>query len=170
MISQGTVTGRAVGGPSTNLGLELLLDEDADHDEYGYISRTSDGRELHSSSVYFRNAAGRIIAAFCVNVDLTPVQQAQAAISQLVPQADPAEESRELIAPDIATLLDDMIAQAFTTIGKPPTSMTKTDRIDVMRMLDARGAFQVKRSVDLVARRMGVSRVTAYNYLDEVHG
>lgn len=165
-IVNGTVTGRTVGGPSTNLGLEIMQDENASHDQYGYMARTADGRELHSSSVYFRNSSGKIIAAFCINMDLTPLQRAQTSISELLP--DPQSHvTKEVIAPDIQTVLNEMITKAFEAIGKPPTMMSKADRIAAMRQLDTLGVFHVKHSVDIVARRMGVSRVTAYGYLDQ---
>ncbi|MFP3423033.1 PAS domain-containing protein, partial [Bacillus sp. SIMBA_161] len=43
-IVNGHVSGREVGGPSTNLGIEVLQNEAADHNAYGYRGRTSDGR------------------------------------------------------------------------------------------------------------------------------
>ena len=85
-IVNGHVTGRAVGGPSTNLGAEVLRDESADHDAFGYRGRTSDGRDLMSSSVYYRNHAGQIIAALCINVDLSPLQTAMTMLATLAPR------------------------------------------------------------------------------------
>src|SRR5512142_860148 len=68
-IENGQVTGRRVGGPTTNLGLEALRTGDPNPDRFNYRTKTADGRELRSSSVYFRNGRGEIIGALCVNVD-----------------------------------------------------------------------------------------------------
>src|SRR5690606_16737251 len=76
-IENGHVTGRSVGGPSTSLGLSVQQDRQKDHDAFGYRGFTDDGRELRCSSVYFRNPAGDIIAALCINIDLSPVHQAR---------------------------------------------------------------------------------------------
>ena len=46
--------------------------------------------------------------------------------------------------------------------------MDRDDRLAVLKFLDERGAFFVKRAVDRVARRLSVSRVTAYNYLEQI--
>lgn len=169
-IVNGHVSGREVGGPSTNLGVEVLSDEDADHNEYGYRGRTSDGRDLISSSVYFRDRDGRIIAALCINRDLSRVQTAIAAMGALLP--DPPQSDvdgpRELIGPDVSSVLDDMITEAIAAVGKPSTAMDKDDRIEALRLLEGRGAFHIKRAADKVAGRLGVSRVTVYGYLDEV--
>jgi predicted transcriptional regulator YheO len=167
-IVNGHVTGRKVGGPSTNLGLEVMRDEDAEHDEFGYSGRTTDGRELHSSSVYYRDESGRIIAALCVNIDLTPLQTAQNVLSALLPSAAPEKRDRELHTPDIASLLDTMIADAVSAVGRPVAMMDKSHRIAVLRTLDDLGAFHVKRSVETVAKRLGISKVTAYAYLDQM--
>jgi len=169
-IENGHVTGRAVGGPSTNRGLELLRREAEDHDEYGYKGRTGDGRELRSSSVYLRDADGQVIAALCINVDLTPLQAARAALdAALRPAVEqaPARDA-EVFASDISEVLDKLIDGAIEQTGKTVALMDREDRLAVLKFLDERGAFFVKRAVDRVARRLNVSRVTAYNYLEQI--
>jgi predicted transcriptional regulator YheO len=167
-IVNGHVTGREVGGPSTNLGLEVVRDEGAEHDEFGYAGRTADGRELHSSSVYYRDPAGRIIAALCINIDLTPLQTAQNALAALLPPAAPGTREREFHTHDIASLLDTMIGDAISAIGRPVATMDRSDRVAVLRALDEQGAFHVKRAVETVAKRLRISKVTAYAYLEQV--
>jgi len=167
-IENGHVTGRSVGGPSTNLGIDLLNDESVDHNDFGYRGRTADGRELHSSSIYFRNAAGHVVAALCINVDLTPIQVAQSAIASLLPSENSDQPEKEIVAPHVTSILDEMVGDAIATSGKAVPLMEKADRIAVLRELDARGAFRVRRAVDVVAKRLGISRVTAYSYLDEI--
>ncbi|WP_158578951.1 helix-turn-helix transcriptional regulator [Spongiactinospora rosea] len=166
-IENGHVTGRSVGGPSTNLGLETLRSEEEDHDEFGYRARTADGRDLRSSSVFIRDADGRVIASLCVNVDMTPFHAARAGIDEIIGSADaPARE--EIFAQDISEVLDNLIESAIAATGRTVALMSREDKIAVLRFLDDKGAFFVKRSVDRVARRLGVSRVTAYNYLDQI--
>lgn len=165
-IENGHVTGRTVNGPSTNLGIDLLNDEAAEHDDFGYRGRTVDGRELHSSSIYFRNKAGCVIAALCINVDLTPLQVVQTAVTGLLPDSEQPE--KELVGPDIASALNEMITEAIAAAGKAVPHMTKADRIELMRGLELRGAFRVRHAVDHVAQRLGISRVTAYGYLREI--
>ncbi|WP_165831697.1 helix-turn-helix transcriptional regulator [Brachybacterium endophyticum] len=171
-ILNGHVSGREEGGPSTNLGVEVLRDGSQDHNAYGYRARTADGRELISSSVYYRDHEGRIIASLCINRDLSPLQGAMDALAALAPEMSTGETAseppRELVGPDVATVLDDMIAEAIATVGRPTPAMTKADRIEVLRLLEARGAFHIKRAAERVSARLGVSRVTTYGYLDEV--
>lgn len=169
-IVNGQLSGRTVGGPSTNLGVEVLRDPSTDHDAHGYRGRTADGRELISSSTYSRDHDGVVIAAFCINVDLTPAQTALTALSALLPavREEVQEHPKELVGPDISSVLDDMVEDAIAHVGKPVPSLTKPERIEILRQLEARGAFRIKRAADLVSARLGVSRVTIYGYLDEV--
>jgi len=170
-IVNGHVSGRSVGGPSTNLGAEVLRDETKDHNAYGYRGLTTDGRELVSSSVYYRDHDGHIIAALCINRDLSPVQTAIAALTGLAPQEQPGVEGEaphEIVSPDVSSVLEDMITEAITAVGKPAAAMSKADRIEVLRRLEDRGAFHIKRAAEKVSARLGVSRVTTYGYLDEV--
>lgn len=168
-IENGHVSGRVVGGPSTNLGLEVMKDESADHNAFGYRGLTDDGRELHSSSLYYRDHSGKVIAAFCVNYDLTPLQMASEALGNLMPHATPGDDGpKEIVSPDIGSILEKMIGDAVAAVGKTAATMDKTERIEVLRLLEDRGAFAIKRAADIVAKRLGVSRVTIYGYLDEV--
>lgn len=164
-IENGHVSGRRAGGPSTNLGLEVLADEAANHDAHGYFGRTADGRDLHCSSVYYRDDDGSVIAALCINVDLTGLQHARSAVDSLMPQR---ESPKELVTPDINSLLDQMIEQAIAATGKPVPLMDKDERIAVLRHLDRKGAFFIKRSMEQVTTRLAISKVTGYTYLEEI--
>lgn len=167
-IENGHVTGREPGGPSTNLGLGVLQDETLEHNAFGYRGRTSGGRDLWCSSVYYRNASGAVIAALCINLDLTPLQGAQSALETLLPDVVPEDLPREIVGPDIQSVLAEMIDRAVSLGGKPVSVMSRSDRIEVLRNLEERGAFHIKRAVDQVAARLGVSRVTIYADLDTV--
>ncbi|GAB3559970.1 helix-turn-helix transcriptional regulator [Spelaeicoccus albus] len=168
-IENGQVTGRDVGGPSTNLGVGVLHDQSADHDAFGYRGVARDGRELRCSSIYFRNTSGAVIAALCINVDLSPIQQAKALLDGLAPSDPPGAGDRphEFIESDLVSVMDAMIAEAIRLVGKPVEQMNRDDRMNVLMRLDKQGALQMKKSVERIGARLGISRVTAYAYLDE---
>lgn len=168
-IENGHVTGREVGGPSTSLGLSVQQNRQEDHDAFGYRGFTDDGRELRCSSVYFRNRGGDIIAALCINIDLSAMQQARSLLDALLPaQSDAANASPdEYFGRDLVSVMDSMISEAIREVGRPVTQMTRDDKIGVLERLDERGATQMRKSVETIAMRLGISRVTAYAYLDE---
>jgi predicted transcriptional regulator YheO len=168
-IENGHVTGREVGGPSTSLGVGVLHNQSADHNAFGYRGITGDGRQLRCSSVYFRNSAGRIIAALCMNVDVSAIHQARALLDGLLPEdsASSPEQPNEFFGRDLVAVMDVMVAEAIREIGKPVDQMSRDDRIAVLTKLDQQGVLQMRKGVERIAARLEISRVTAYAYLDE---
>lgn len=168
-IENGQITGRDVGGPSTNLGATVLHNQTQDHNVFGYRGLTSDGRRLRCSSVYFRNPAGRIIAALCVNYDVTTLQQARDLLDDLLTEVSDEDQKgpNEFIGRDLVAVMDTIIAEAIGELGKPVGQLNRADRVSVLARLDQQGATQMRKGVETIASRLGISRVTAYGYLEE---
>jgi predicted transcriptional regulator YheO len=68
----------------------------------------------------------------------------------------------------LGNMLNAMIAESVKRVGKPVSLMTKRDRKKAVRILEERGIFQLRRSVPLVAERLGVTEKAIYNYLAEL--
>jgi predicted transcriptional regulator YheO len=169
-IENGHVTGRRIGGPTTNLGLEALKSGTDSPDRFNYQSRAKDGRTLRSTSIYFRNRTGKLIGSLCINVDVDAYVTARAALDALLGVAiEPPADSyvAETFGSDIAEVLDAQIQAAIARTGKPVAALARDDRVAVVRQLDDKGAFLVKRAADRIARALGTSRVTVYAYLEE---
>jgi predicted transcriptional regulator YheO len=169
-IENGHVTGRRVGGPTTNLGLEALKSGTDSPDRFNYQSRAKDGRTLRSTSIYFRNRTGKLIGSLCINVDIEAYVTARAALDTLLGVAmEPPSEAdiAETFGTDIAEVLDAQIQAAIARTGKPVAALARDDRVVIVGYLDDKGAFLVKRAADRIARALGTSRVTVYAYLEE---
>lgn len=69
-------TGRSVGGPPTDLGLEGLLAGQLE-DIVGCRTSSPSGRTLQSSSLMIHAASGRTVVALCLNADVTELLRAQ---------------------------------------------------------------------------------------------
>ena len=68
--------------------------------------------------------------------------------------------------PGMQGTLERMMAAVESEIGAPLAEMSREHKQLAVRMLDDRGAFALRRSVESVADAMGVSRFTIYNYLN----
>ena len=68
--------------------------------------------------------------------------------------------------PGVHGALDRMIAAVESELGGPLAKLSREDKQKAVRLLDERGAFQLRRSVEVVADALGVSRFTVYNYLN----
>lgn len=163
---EGNVTNRKVGGSLTDLGLEKIRAGETE-DLYNYTTYTDEGRTLRSSSAFLHDSDGNVFGALCINVDITPLLAFEHVLRGLCRREDP-EDVTESFSDDINEILKNMIAEVAHEIGKPPSLMTKEERVELVAALDNKGAFQVvKKAVPFVASRLGVSRYTVYNYLNE---
>ena len=71
--------------------------------------------------------------------------------------------------PPLHGALDRLIDGVEAELGGPLPSLSREDKQRAVRLLDERGAFTLRRSVEQVADAMGVSRITVYNYLNAIH-
>lgn len=164
-IEHGDITGRKVGDPSTNLGLPVLKDPYGDYDRYNYRSRAPSGRPLKSSSMYFKDAEGRVFAALCVNWDIAALSASADLLSELTGTTEDIEED---FASNVRELVSHLVDQAVASVKIPVDRMDKEDKLRVMEALDEKGVFTVKRALDWVAHVLGISRATAYAYLSAI--
>jgi hypothetical protein len=63
--------------------------------------------------------------------------------------------------------LDRFLSAAEASVGVPLEEMSRSQKQQVVRYLDDRGAFLITKAVEDVAARLGVTRFTIYNYLEE---
>ncbi|MFE9093275.1 helix-turn-helix domain-containing protein [Streptomyces sp. NPDC007264] len=68
--------------------------------------------------------------------------------------------------PRFADSLDHVLAAMERKGGKPLAELDRKAKQEVVRTLEARGAFSVRHGVETVASALGVSRFTVYNYLN----
>jgi hypothetical protein len=61
-----------------------------------------------------------------------------------------------------------LIDQVEQELGGHLTELSREDKQRAVRLLDERGAFLLRRSVEDVADALGVSRITVYNYLNAI--
>jgi hypothetical protein len=69
---------------------------------------------------------------------------------------------------DLNGALPRMLAEAASGLGLPLDQLSREDKQRIVRELDERGAFTLRRSIEDVADALAVSRVTIYNYLDAI--
>lgn len=174
-IVNGELTHRKVGDCSTSIGLRVsqgVCGSDGESQGiFNYMTQTTDGRTLKSSTIYLHNSNHEIIGSLCINYDITNLQMAMSALQELVdvskPQGD-LQEIDQILDDNIDQLLIRMIQESMVHIGIPISQMTKADKIKGVKMLYERGAFKIQRAIDVIAQYYCVSKFTIYNYLNEL--
>ncbi|CAM5705480.1 Transcriptional regulator OS=Streptomyces alboniger OX=132473 GN=CP975_29050 PE=4 SV=1 [Streptomyces alboniger] len=80
-----------------------------------------------------------------------------------------AWEGEDVVAvrlPQLADSLDHILLALERKRGRPLAELDRKAKQEVVRILEARGAFAVRHGVETVAGALGVSRFTVYNYLN----
>jgi hypothetical protein len=126
---------------------------------FGHI----EGSRTARSTIPFPNSPRRLV----LEVDVQALETAAGVIGSLAAPHQPAETSIGPIA-NLDDALERLIAHGEAHLGTPLAEMTRTEKQQLVKFLDERGAFTLRKSVETVADRLGVSRFTVYNYLDAV--
>jgi len=173
-IENGAVSDRTVGDVPTDRMLRNLRRTDEPQDVRLYIS-SNDGKILKSLAVTLRDEHGEPYGLLGLNYDISEVVQAQRVLANLTAVGHfgggTAPETGEIFAGDIREVVAGMVATAVGEMGKTPAAMTREEKMEVVKRLEERGAFLVKRSAEQVAGALDLSRYTIFAYLKEIrHG
>lgn len=105
---------------------------------------------------------------------IRPVIEALGAVlvrpSQREPSDIPVVWNGKVVAavrpPDMHNALDREIATVERELGAPLPKLSREDKQRAVRLLEQRGAFTLRKSIEDVAELLGVSRFTVYNYIN----
>jgi hypothetical protein len=90
--------------------------------------------------------------------------------STMEPSDIPLAWDGEVVAavrpPDLHGALVRQIQMVERELGAPLADLGREDKQRAVHLLDSRGAFQLRKSIETVAELLGVSRFTVYNYLN----
>ena len=63
-----------------------------------------------------------------------------------------------------------LVAHIEADLGGALSGLGRVEKQAAVRMLDQRGAFHLRKAIEDIAERMGVSRITIYSYLNAIRG
>ncbi len=167
----GNVTNRPLGSPVPDM-LYRLLKEFGDEapNKFGYKSTTEDGKVIKCSTTMFRNKGGKIEGCLCINFNVTDFAFLATAFNDFtfIPEEGPGRAKENGMSTSFGETMESVIDFAIAEYGKIPGMMNKSDKLSIMQKLDKEGVFMIKGSVEYMARVLGASRYTIYNYLKQI--
>ncbi|MDK2808931.1 MAG: hypothetical protein PWP24_1668 [Clostridiales bacterium] len=169
-IENGHVTNRKVGDGPSRVVLETLQSDPtltSRPDHLAYLTKTSDGRIIKSSTMYFSDDDNQVRYILAINFDITNLLFFENSIKALT-TTEVASDNKEpaRIAQNVNDLLDDLIEQSVALVGKPVALMSKEDKIAAIQFLNDAGAFLITKSGDKISKYFGISKYTLYSYID----
>lgn len=175
-IANGHVTGRTVGGPTTDLALRFLEGRKGKKDIdriVGYRTLTPKGAELKSTTIFIRDDKGKAIGCLCINIDVTPCRSAKNFIDEICrihpyPENGDIRDVPEKFDLSVDALIDESFREVMNKTGKPLAYMNKDDKLSVVRQLKDKGLFLIKGAAKRISKDLNVSLPTIYKYLEEI--
>ncbi|HJQ48883.1 MAG TPA: helix-turn-helix transcriptional regulator [Amycolatopsis sp.] len=163
----GEVTGRYVGGAMSEIGLRMLAQGDGAEPELNYVTRTAEGRTVKSSTLPLRDEDGTVFGALCVNFDVTALRQVGDMLGDLAGLPPTGSPPATTFTDDFDEVVDAVVRAEELALAKPVASLTRQERLPLLRTLDERGVFTVRGAAPKVAARLGISRASLYTDLAE---
>lgn len=168
-ISNGHVTGRSVGSPMVNEGLEAVRKDDHSDHILNYKNKSADGKTLKSSTMMLRDEQGKIIGCMCINIDISEFMIARKVLEEFTSiDQNEVDHFHGTGHNRVNDVLNTLVTNTLDDFGKPVAYMNKEEKVSIVKNLDNQGAFLIKGAIDYVAKILCVSRYTIYNYLDEI--
>lgn len=165
----GDVTGRHLGGAISEIGLGMLARGEDATAELNYVTRTPSGRTVKSSTLPLRDDDGALVGALCVNLDVTALQQAGDMLADLAGLAGLAAPPvpSTTFTDDFDEVVEAVVRAEERTLGKPVGTLSRRERLPLLKALDERGVFAVRGAAPKIAARLGISRASLYTDLAE---
>jgi predicted transcriptional regulator YheO len=156
--------------------LTTYIAENGYQDRYGYINKKNPGLVLRTSVMFIFDGAEGPIGCLCVHHNIVHIKMITSFLEELT-RPDNLEDDEEqpggdriFAASDIQGFLDNVVSELLAQRlgGNDFSYLGKSDKLALIADLDRKGVFLVKGAVNIVAKRMNVSKFSIYNYLDEI--
>ncbi|WP_235357116.1 helix-turn-helix transcriptional regulator [Bacillus alveayuensis] len=162
----GTVTGRDVGSPATDLVLQQLKKKEVE-DFANYKTTSPKGEILKSSTIFLKNQNDDVIGAICINYDISLMIQLGGKIKDFIRFED-EDEGKENFYTNVQDVIRGITQQVLEKYHKAPALLETEEKIEVIKEMDSKGVFLIKGAIGYIASVLGVSKFTIYNYLQKI--
>ena len=168
-VINGYHTGRSEGAPITDLAISMLT-KIRNHGEKSangitYFSKNRNGESLKSTTIPILGEKNRVIGLLCINFYLNTSFQSivenyslSAAASENYEQY--SETSAEMIEKTVFRIRDEVFSNQEISLDNKHK--------EIVRTLSDQGIFNIKGSVQKVAKLLGISKNTVYLHLRHI--
>ncbi|MDB5084549.1 MAG: hypothetical protein JWN30_1435 [Bacilli bacterium] len=175
-IRNNPISGREVGGPTTDLGLKILKDGELQQKKFitNYVGYSKSGKKLRSSTYLIRDDLDHIVGMLCINFDTAVMSKLVEAVQCIVEinqlkQFDIHDLTySENFSPTAEELTLNSIKSIIDRKKITPERMTQEEKIEVVSELNDKGLFLLKGAVSEVAKQLKASEPSIYRYLQKI--
>ncbi len=132
-----------------------------------YVKHERDGRALKSVTAVLRDDEGRPVGMLCINLDVSRIEQAIAALTSLTALPTTAARPAVLFNSDWREAINSLVAAHMASHGSVPGALPHTAYPALIAAIDREGYFAVRHAVPYVGEVLGISRATVYKHLKQ---
>lgn len=163
------ITGRKKGQYTDVLGLyhsEKHSSTDFSNTRY-YTSKK--GNTIKANTLFIKNSQGELIGMMCVNMNVSDLVNAHnwivSFMDGFIPKALESDQSAlGTIEEYTFNTIDQVVAESKIETSR----MSVEEKIDILRVLDTKGVFRVKGTMNYISKKLSISEPTLYRYLKEL--
>lgn len=145
------------------------LQDDYDSQVIGpYQKRNWDGSQLRSISAVLRDDQGSPIGLMCINLDISVLESAKAALDLFLAGNVLQPQPEVLFQDDWQERINTFIHQWLQQRQQTLSTLNAAGRRVLVEALYHEGAFKGKNAAGYVAKILGIGRATVYNYLKNI--
>ena len=168
-VINGEYTGRKEGAPITDLALAMLSRIRQDHlpGHISYFTENKNGEPLKSATIIIPGTKGTPIGLLCINFYLnTPLS----VILEGLTNNRKMEENflGSSLEEDPESMIRREVEEAKEKVLQDTSVSRSRQKREIIYLLEQKGIFLVKDSVDIVSEMLGISRNTVYLHLRNI--
>lgn len=133
-----------------------------------YYKENWDGRPLKCTSITLRNKKGQPICLICLNVDVSFFQEANRLLESFLKSRDEAENPIELFGSQFEEQANAMIQQYLDEKNLSLHHLNRDKKKELVQELYQKGLFNFKNAAPFIAKKLGTSRASIYNYIKQM--
>ncbi|QHA87235.1 helix-turn-helix transcriptional regulator [Serratia rhizosphaerae] len=133
-----------------------------------YQKRNWDGGQMRSISAVLRDDNQRPIGLMCINLDITVLSSAKAALETFLSGSTLQPQPAVLFQDDWQERINTFIHQWLQQHQQTLSTLGGPARRALVEALYHQGAFRGKNAAGYVAKILGIGRATVYNYLKNI--
>jgi predicted transcriptional regulator YheO len=112
-----------------------------------------------------RDVDNTLIGFLCINLDVTLIDQATTMLTSFA--AAQMKRPEPIYRNDLQLHISYLVRDYSIEVNKPIDHLNKEQRVELVAAVDRAGLFQARKSVELLAKAMRISRASVYNLLAE---
>ncbi|MDO4670557.1 MAG: PAS domain-containing protein [Aerococcus sp.] len=181
-IVNGYISGRTVDSPLTSYALDRIQSRDYLYNDYDihYKVLAKPGHEVYGSTFYIKDG-DELLGLLCINADQSQFIDKLCDLLRMMPggsqtvvdyfsqESSSSNAAIEVLSSDMSEVIRDSVGEVSDLERlESGYSLTKAEKMAIMRKLKARGIFNMKGAIPKVAEFLTVSEPTVYRYLNEI--